>query len=361
MSYRIFWPILAMLPPETAHGIAVAALRVASAVPGARGLLASGAPTEALAVDTLRLHFPTPVGLAAGFDKAASAYGPLARLGFGFVEVGTVTALAQPGNPRPRLFRLPADRALVNRMGFNNPGAAAVGKRFARRGAGVVGINIGKSKATPPERAAEDYAASTRLLAPHADYLVVNVSSPNTPGLRDLQAIDALREIMTAVRKAAGEARPGERSRLPLLVKIAPDLTDEDVEAVGRFALDFPLDGLIATNTTIARGGLATPAERVAKCGAGGLSGPPLASRSMQVLRILRRVVGDKVTLVASGGIETGRDAFERILAGASLVQIYTSFVYAGPRAPVRIANELLAAARDAGYDRVADAIGKGA
>jgi dihydroorotate dehydrogenase len=289
-----------------------------------------------LRVRALGLSFPGPVGLAAGFDKDARGTRGLAALGFGFVEVGTVTARAQPGNPRPRMFRLTADRALVNRMGFNNAGAAAAAARLARaRGGPVVGVNIGKTRAVPDADAAADYAASARAVAAVAGYVVVNVSSPNTPGLRDLQAADRLRPVLVAVRSALDAAVPGRR--VPLLVKIAPDLADADVDAVADLALELGLDGIIATNTTVSRDGLASPAAEVAAAGAGGLSGPPLRARSLAILRRLHARAGDRLVLIAVGGIETPDDAWERLQAGATLVQAYTAFVYGGPLWPRRM------------------------
>jgi dihydroorotate dehydrogenase len=299
-----------------------------------------------LRVRALGLEFPGPLGLAAGFDKDARGTRGLAALGFGFVEVGTVTARAQPGNPRPRMFRLTADRALVNRMGFNNEGASAAAavlrRSRARRGGKpapasgrrgpVVGVNIGKTKVVPDAEAAADYAASARAVAAVADYVVVNVSSPNTPGLRDLQAAERLRPVLTEVRSALDASSGGRR--VPLLVKIAPDLADADVDAVADLALELGLDGIIATNTTISRDGLASPAAEVAAAGAGGLSGPPLRDRSLAVLRRLRERAGDRLVLVAAGGIETPDDAWERLRAGATLVQAYTGFVYGGPLWP---------------------------
>jgi dihydroorotate dehydrogenase len=295
-----------------------------------------------LRVRALGLSFPGPVGLAAGFDKDARGTRGLAALGFGFVEVGTVTARAQPGNPRPRMFRLTADRALVNRMGFNNAGAAAAAARLGRsRGGPVVGVNIGKTRAVPDADAAADYAASARAVAAVADYVVVNVSSPNTPGLRDLQAADRLRPVLVAVRSALDAAVPGRhqgiKGRVPLLVKIAPDLADADVDAVADLALELGLDGIIATNTTVSRDGLASPAAEVAAAGAGGLSGPPLRARSLAVLRRLHARAGDRLVLIAAGGIETPDDAWERLRAGATLVQAYTAFVYGGPLWPRRM------------------------
>ena len=346
MLYRLlFAAVFRRLDPERAHSLGFGAIRAAAAVPGgARALRAALGPRDpALRVKALGLDFPGPFGLAAGFDKNAVGVEGLAALGFGFVEVGTVTARAQPGNPAPRLFRLPADRALVNRMGFNNDGAEAVAarlaawrRRSARRGGGpvIVGVNIGKTKVVPEGEAAADYTASARLLAPHADYLVVNVSSPNTPGLRDLQAVDVLEPLLGAVRAAADEAagRP-----VPLLVKIAPDLADDDVDAIADLAVRTGLDGIIATNTTIARAGLRTPAGQVAALGPGGLSGPVLRERALDVLRRLRARVGDETTLVAAGGITTAQDAADRLAAGADLLQGYTGFIYEGPFWAARI------------------------
>jgi dihydroorotate dehydrogenase len=288
--------------------------------------------TSGQQVDAMGLTFPHPVGLAAGFDKNGVGIDALGALGFGHVEIGTVTGEPQPGNPRPRLFRLPQDRAVVNRMGFNNDGAEAVALRLARRGrpegAPVLGINIGKTKVVPAEHAIADYEKSTGLLAPHADYLVVNVSSPNTPGLRDLQAVEVLEPLLTAVRRRADQVRPDDR--VPLLVKIAPDLSDDDVLAVADLAVAIGLDGIIATNTTTTRDGLRTDAATVEAIGAGGLSGAPLRERATAVLRMVRGRVGDDLTLVGVGGITTPQDARERLEAGADLVQGYTAFVYEG-------------------------------
>jgi dihydroorotate dehydrogenase len=287
----------------------------------------------ALRVRALGLDFPSPLGLAAGFDKEASHVDALSALGFGFVEIGTITARPQPGNPRPRLFRLPADEALVNRMGFNNAGAVAAAARLARRRdpGVVVGVNIGKTKIA--QDAAADYRESAALLAPHADYLVINVSSPNTPGLRDLQAVEQLEPIVAAVRDAAPD--------VPLLVKIAPDLADADVDAVADLALRAGLDGLIATNTTISRDGLVSSGAEIAAAGAGGVSGAPLAQRSLEVLRRLRARVGEDLVLISVGGVRDGADAAARLAAGATLVQAYTAFVYGGPRWPAKAQRAL--------------------
>jgi len=343
--YRLLYRIvLRRVPAEAAHLAAFALIRVfgsVARVPGAAWLLRRwlGPRDPVLRVRALGLDFPGPLGLAAGFDKDARGTRGLAALGFGFVEVGTVTARAQPGNPRPRMFRLTADRALVNRMGFNNAGAAAAAARLGRAHGGLpVGVNIGKSRATPDEEAAADYAASARAVAAVAGYVVVNVSSPNTPGLRDLQAADRLRPVLVAVRSALDAAVPGRpEGRVPLLVKIAPDLADADVDAVADLALELGLDGIIATNTTVSRDGLASPAAEVAAAGAGGLSGPPLRARALEVLTRLRERAGDRLVLIAAGGIETPDDAWERLRAGATLVQAYTGFVYGGPLWPRRM------------------------
>src|SRR5437763_8565799 len=346
--------VLGRVPAGAARLGACGLVRVCGGVarvPGAARLLGRwlGPRDPVLRVRALGLSFPGPVGLAAGFDKDARGTRGLAALGFDFVEVGTVTARAQPGNPRPRMFRLTADRALVNRMGFNNAGAAAAAARLAPgRGGTIVGVNIGKTRAVPDADAAADYAASARAVAAVAGYVVVNVSSPNTPGLRDLQAADRLRPVLVAVRSALDAAVPGRR--VPLLVKIAPDLADADVDAVADLALELGLDGIIATNTTTSRDGLASPAAEVAAAGEGGLSGPPLRARSLAVLRRLHARAGDRLVLIAAGGIETPDDAWERLRAGATLVQAYTAFVYGGPLWPRRMHAGL---ARRLGQGRV--------
>ena len=281
--------------------------------------------------------------MTAGFDKNAVGIDALAALGFGHVEIGTVTAEPQPGNPKPRLFRLAEDRAILNRMGFNNDGAEVVAARLAVRGrtepGPVLGINIGKTKVVAEADATADYLKSATLLAPHADYLVVNVSSPNTPGLRDLQAVEKLGPLLSAVRRRVDEV--SDQRRVPLLVKIAPDLADEDVAAVADLALAIGLDGIIATNTTISRQGLRSDPSAVAALGAGGISGTPLTQRSEAVLGLLRDRVGPGLTLIGVGGITSVEDAQRRVRAGADLVQGYTAFIYEGPGWPRRIARGL--------------------
>jgi dihydroorotate dehydrogenase len=361
--YRLLYRmVLRRLPAETAHRAGFWLIRLAAAVPGAAwGLRRWLGPRDpVLRVRALGLDFPGPLGLAAGFDKDARGTAGLGALGFAFVEVGTVTARPQPGNDRPRMFRLPADRALVNRMGFNNDGAAALAARLRRRRSGartIVGVNIGKTGAVPEEQAAADYAASARAMAGVADYVVVNVSSPNTPGLRDLQAADRLRPVLAAVRSALDDGAASGH-RVPLLVKIAPDLADADVDAIADLAVGLGLDGIIATNTTTSRDGLASSPAEIAAAGAGGLSGPPLRPPALAVLRRLRARAGDRLVLIAAGGIETPQDAWERLRAGATLVQAYTGFIYGGPLWPRRLHAGLADLARAAGLSSVGDAAG---
>jgi dihydroorotate dehydrogenase len=354
--YRfVYWLVLSRLPVEGTHHVSFALLRALTAVPGVRAVITRMfAPRDpVLRVHAFGRELPGPLGLAAGFDKNASGVASLLALGFGFVEVGTVTAEAQPGNPKPRMFRLTRDRALLNRLGFNNRGASAAAARLARRPTGTIGINIGKTKRVAENEAIDDFMRSATTLAPLADYMVVNVSSPNTPGLRDLQAVEKLRPLLAAVHAACDLASP--MRRVPLLVKIAPDLADADIDAIADLAVELALDGIIATNTTISREGLATP--NVDKLGAGGVSGAPLKQRSLAVLRRLRARTA-KLTLISVGGIENGDDAWARIRAGATLVQAYTGFIYGGPLWPRRVQRELAAHVRAAGLDSIEQAIG---
>jgi dihydroorotate dehydrogenase len=294
------------------------------------------------------VRFPGPLGLAAGFDKDGSGLKTWGALGFGYAEVGTVTARPQPGNPAPRMFRLADDRALLNRMGFNNHGAGALAAKLSRNVSEVpIGANIGKTKTTPAEAAVDDYSESARLVGPLASFLVVNVSSPNTPGLRDLQAVESLRPILAAVRA---------QTTTPVLVKIAPDLSDSDVDEIADLAVELGLAGIVATNTTVSRDGLITPG--VAELGAGGISGAPVAQRSVEVLRRLYRRVGDRLVLISVGGIETADDAWERITAGASLLQGYTGFVYGGGLWAKHIHDGLAQRLHDGGFASLADAVG---
>ena len=326
--YRLFFRlVLSRLDPEFAHHLAFVVIRILG-WPVLRPLTrAFTRPDAAHAVRTLGLEFPSPFGLAAGFDKEALGIAGLGALGFGHVEVGTITGQPQPGNPKPRLFRLVPDLAVINRMGFNNAGAEAAAPRIARERRRtkrpVIGVNIGKTKVVPVEDAIDDYLVSTRLLAPHADYLVVNVSSPNTPGLRGLQELDKLEPLLAAVRDAAGA--------VPVLVKIAPDLTDDQALRIAELTLQLELAGIVATNTTLSREGLSTDPAVVAAAGEGGLSGAPLAARSLSMLRLLRAAVGPDLCLISVGGVTTGAQVRERLDAGATLVQGYTAFLYEGP------------------------------
>lgn len=332
------------MDPEQAHRIGFALIRSAGRTGAGSMLSRICRPDPALRTTVMGMTFPSPFGLAAGFDKGGHGVESLTDLGFGCVEVGTITGQAQPGNPRPRLFRLANDRAVINRMGFNNDGAAAVAPRLAKarralqkrygRIRPLIGINIGKTKKVDLHEAVQDYLVSTEALAPHADYLVVNVSSPNTPGLRLLQNADSLRPLLQQVGQRADEAAG---RHVPLLVKIAPDLNDSDIDDVARLALDIGLDGVIATNTTINRDNLLTDADDVLECGVGGLSGAPLKARSLEVLKRLRDTGGAELTLISAGGVETASDVAARIEAGADLVQGYTAFLYEGPFWAARI------------------------
>ncbi|MEE2056091.1 quinone-dependent dihydroorotate dehydrogenase [Rhodococcus artemisiae] len=352
--YRLLLRVMFLVPPERIHHLVFLVLRLITGFGPTRALA-----SKILAVDdpvldntVFGVRFPNPVGMAAGFDKDAKGVDAWGPLGFGFAEIGTVTAQAQPGNPAPRLFRLPEDRALVNRMGFNNHGAGEAANHLRQRRRTVpIGANIGKTKIVPAEQAAEDYTASAQLLGPLADFVVVNVSSPNTPGLRDLQAVESLRPLLLAVLDTV---------TVPVLVKIAPDLSDEDVDAVADLAVELELAGIVATNTTIRRDGLRTDAARIEEIGAGGLSGAPVAARSLEVLRRLYTRVGDRLTLVSVGGIETPEQAWERILAGASLVQGYTGFIYGGAFWTRRLNKGLARKLRASGYASIADAVGAG-
>ncbi|MFH8408470.1 quinone-dependent dihydroorotate dehydrogenase [Streptomyces sp. NPDC018019] len=360
--YSLFFNLFfRRMDPEKAHHLAFRWIRLAARVPVLRTFVAAVlAPRyRELRVEALGRRMHGPFGLAAGFDKNAVAIDGMAMLGFDHVEIGTVTAEPQPGNPKKRLFRLVPDRALINRMGFNNDGSAAVAARLAARKPvfrTTLGVNIGKTKAVPEEQAIADYVTSTERLAAHADYLVVNVSSPNTPGLRDLQAVDHLRPLLSAVREAADRTVPGRR--VPLLVKIAPDLADEDVDAVADLAVELGLDGIIATNTTIARDSLGLASDPALVRETGGLSGAPVKERSLEVLRRLYARVGDRVTLIGVGGIENAEDAWQRILAGATLVQGYSAFVYEGPCYARAIHKGLAARLRNSPYATLADAVG---
>jgi dihydroorotate dehydrogenase len=308
-------PLLFLMEPERAHELALWAVRK-----GIAGRLVHPLPAlpQGGGIDLFGVRFPNCVGLAAGFEKGAVAVSRWRELGFGFVEVGTVTRHAQPGNPRPRLFRLPSERALINRMGFNNPGADEVARRLSATSAGIpLGVNIGKSKATPLEEAVSDYAYSFRLLSEFADYVVVNVSSPNTPGLRDLQEKESLRAILSSLREID--------FRKPLFVKLSPDLSLGALEDVVSVTLELGLTGMVCTNTTVSRSVLAVDPGLE-----GGLSGAPLRDMADEALRFVRELAPDLV-LIGVGGVMSGEDARRKMSLGADLVQVYTGWVYGGP------------------------------
>jgi dihydroorotate dehydrogenase len=358
--YDAIRPLLFTLPAEQAHHVGTSALSAALSLPPARSLARSlyDVRDPALAVERFGIRFPNPVGLAAGFDKAGAWFNALGALGFGAIEIGTVTALAQPGNPQPRLFRLPADRALLNRMGFNNPGAQAVAARLKQtRIEPVLGINIGKSKAAPLEDAAADYLRSLELLEPFAAYLVVNVSSPNTPGLRQLQDAAPLRELLRALRTRGGElaAARGTPPR-PILLKIAPDLSDPQVEEAAGIAVEEGMAGLIATNTTVSREGLRTPG--VDGMGAGGISGAPVHRRAVEVVRRAWTATGGRLPIVGVGGIFGADEAWAMVRAGASLVQVWTGFIYQGPGIARDINRGLLERMAREGFGSLDEAVG---
>ena len=345
--YSLLWPFISRLDPETAHGFAITALK-RGLVPGCRQ-----AADSRLRQRLWGLDFDNPVGLAAGFDKNAEVAEAMLGQGFGFVEVGTVTPEPQPGNPKPRLFRLPQERAVINRLGFNGAGLEVVLKNLPSRSrrAGPVGVNLGKNKTS--DDAAADYAAGVRAFAGQADYLVVNVSSPNTPGLRALQSRDQLAVLLDAVLAARAEAAP--ENPPALLLKVAPDLTEDDKRDIAAVVLEKKLDGLIATNTTIDR----PPGLQGRHHGeAGGLSGKPLFASSTRVLADFYRLCEGRMTLIGVGGVSSGADAYAKVRAGASLVQLYTALVYEGPGLIRRINRDLARLLVRDGFAQISDAVG---
>jgi dihydroorotate dehydrogenase len=345
--YSVIGPLLQLLPPEAAHRVAIRALSLNLPWPAAE------ADDEILNIALWNLRFSNPIGMAAGFDKGAEAYNGLLRLGFGFVEVGSITPQPQAGNPRPRLFRLPEDGAIINRLGFNSDGLAAAERRLRRRVPGrhgIVGINLGKNRDSPD--AAADYFLGASRLAPFADYLVINVSSPNTPGLRALQEAAALTALIERVRGAcAGRGA----APTPLLLKVAPDLTPEDRRDIAEVAIKTGIDGLIVGNTTISRPPHLKSRHAVE---AGGLSGQPLFELSTDVLRDFYRLTAGRLSLVGVGGVSNGAEAYAKIRAGASLVQLYTALIYRGPALVARIKRDLAARLRADGFKGAAAAVG---
>jgi dihydroorotate dehydrogenase len=333
--------ILFLFSPEKAHKISVTLIKIILRIPLLRLLLAKEVVHEKLAVNLFGLTFKNPVGLAAGFDKDAQFFNEMGALGFGFVEIGTVTPLPQEGNPKPRLFRLKSDSAIINRMGFNNEGVTAVAKRLAKRKISdnlIIGGNIGKNKWTPNEKANDDYIKVFKELYPYVDYFAVNVSSPNTENLRALQDKEPLLKLLGELKRLNVELQ----SPKPILLKIAPDLSNDQLDDIVEIALSLPLDGIIATNTTISRQGLITSPEVVSEIGAGGLSGKPLTKRSTEVIRYLNQKLGGSIPIVGVGGIHSTEDALEKLAAGASLIQLYTGFIYEGASLIADINNELI-------------------
>jgi dihydroorotate dehydrogenase len=353
--YKLLRSVLFFFPAEGVHHFSMQCLRGLCGWSITRRLITWACRPEdpsTLTREIFGLSFPNPVGLGAGFDKNALYLRELAALGFGFVEIGTVTPVPQGGNSKPRLFRLPQDQGLINRMGFNNDGVETVARRLRRwrerpTSPLIVGGNIGKNKITPNDEAWKDYDICFRVLYDWVDYFVVNVSSPNTPGLRELQEKDALRRILTHLQQLNGQLAAAKRMNpRPLLLKIAPDLNQQQLDDIIALALEIRLDGLVATNTTISREALVTDAETIGAIGAGGLSGAPLRERATEVTKYLCSQTKGQIPVIASGGIFTGPDAQERMAAGASLVQVWTGFIYEGPFIVGRICRETAASAR---------------
>jgi dihydroorotate dehydrogenase len=358
---KLLRPLAFGMDAEKAHELGIKALRSGLASP-----FYSDNIDPILNCERFGLQFASPLGVAAGFDKNGVVVEPLARLGFGFVEIGTVTAAPQPGNPKPRLFRLPADKALINRLGFNNDGAAEVAERLANlKRSSVIGVNIGRNKDVSKEDAIDNYLEAFRSIWAVADYVVVNVSSPNTPGLRDLQQsrdldelLGALQDQNRALSTGFSQQTPEGRTQgacKPLLVKIAPDLDESEIESIVEVATQHELAGIIATNTTISREGLTTDGTAF---GNGGLSGAPLRQRSADVIRRIYQLTNGKIVIIGVGGIFTAEDAFEKIAAGASLVQAYTGFIYGGPSFPSNINNDLAQLLRERGCSSLDEAVG---
>jgi dihydroorotate dehydrogenase len=362
--YRIIRPILFRLPAESAHEFALRSLSRALQNPAVRR--AAEKRFQRTPFGNLKrfgLTFRNPVGLAAGFDKNGTAADLISSLGFGFIEVGTVTSEAQPGNPKPRIFRLPADRALINRLGFNNSGAKAVVKNLKKhRPDCVLGINIGKSRRVPIEDAIPDYLKTFETVFDTADYVAVNVSSPNTPQLRELQNPDMLSALLGELQRRNREL--ATRSFLPepkpILVKIAPDLKEDEIEAIVQIAIEKEVAGVIATNTTTNRDGLKSSRARIEASGEGGLSGAPLRSRSNEIIALIYRLTNGSLPIIGVGGIFTAEDAWEKIRAGASLVQIYTGFVYEGPGIARDINEGLRQIVSKEGFVSLDEAVGSG-
>lgn len=348
--YQLLRSFLFLFDPERVHYFAMNSFRLLCKIAPLKKIITSrfSVNNSKLQTNFLGLTFKNPVGLGAGFDKNATYLTELEAMGFGFVEIGTVTPKAQAGNDKPRLFRLPKDKALINRMGFNNDGAEIIAERLKKWRSAVsstmvIGGNIGKNKVTPNEDAWKDYETCFKILHPYVDYFVVNVSSPNTPGLRELQEKDSLKQILTNLQSVQETMVSEAGVKLkPILLKIAPDLTNEQLDDVIELAVEIKLDGLVATNTTISREGLATAADKVNAIGAGGLSGLPVRKRSTEVVQYIRQKTNGSIPLIASGGIFTGEDAKEKMQTGAQLIQVWTGFIYVGPFIAKNICKKLL-------------------
>lgn len=342
MMYKLLLkPFLFFFPPESAHQFTAVLLKIIFFIPGVSSITKSCCTVkdDKLKRDVFGLTFKNPVGLAAGFDKDAKIFREFSNFGFGFIEIGTITPKPQPGNPKPRSFRIPTDEGLINRMGFNNEGVEAAVKRLKKRKPGmIIGGNIGKNKITPNEDAVNDYAKCFETLFDYVDYFVVNVSSPNTPGLRELQDKPALSTILSRLQ----ELNSAKEKRKPILLKIAPDLTNEQLDDIIDIVRQTKIDGVVATNTTISREGLKTPDLKIKALGDGGLSGKPLTKRSTEVIRYLAEKSNKAFPIIGVGGIHSPEDAIEKIEAGADLVQIYTGFIYQGPSLIKRINKRLL-------------------
>jgi dihydroorotate dehydrogenase len=360
VTYRIVFKLfLQRIPEGAAHTLASVTLRGFTASARVRHLLRrlTYPRGEELSVQALGQTFPSPLGVGAGLDKDLNWFEALGAIGFGFVEVGTVTSERQAGNPAPTMRRLPRDRAILNRMGFPNPGAIEAANRLRKRtGETIVGTNVGKSMVTPLSRIAEDYRATVRAVAPLSDYIAINVSSPNTPGLRTMQAIEALRSLIEAIREELQEME----IRIPLVVKISPDLSSDELDSIADLAVEMELDGIVAVNTTVSRTGLRDP-DQANWFDGGGISGPPLKARALEVLQRLYARVGDRLVLISVGGIESPDDAWDRIAAGATLIQAHTGFIYGGPGWPRRMNRALLQRLRDRGFSSIQQLVGSAA
>ncbi|MGC5328143.1 quinone-dependent dihydroorotate dehydrogenase [Brevibacillus sp. SYSU BS000544] len=357
--YRLVRNFLFKVDAEEAHERTISALHRAQNTSGGLDFLRLlyGYKHKSLQINRWGITFPNPVGLAAGFDKNAEVYHGLTALGFGFVEVGTLTPISQPGNEKPRLFRSVADEAVINRMGFNNLGAYAASQNLIDYAASDVpiGINIGKNKVTPNEEAASDYEKCLDMLYPYGHYFVINISSPNTPNLRDLQETESLRMLLRAIRSKTQELEKRGKAKKPILLKVAPDMSDEHMRDVVHTAIAEGIEGIIATNTTLSREGLTNP--KIAEQ-AGGLSGRPLTQRSTAWVKEIYQEVGDKVPIIGVGGIFNGDDAYDKIKAGASLIQVYTGMIYEGPGIAKSINKRLVQLLQRDGFTSIEQAIG---